>query len=286
MQRRTLLTAVGTGALALAGCASDGDDADGGAPRTTPRTDGPDTDEPGTDRPGTDRPGTDGGTTDDDPPVLPESCPTSQDLDVDVAWPTDPDADAVSAFVEAYEAAYYREVVVDYDPETPLADYELYGGVEGVREADDGWIVAYSGQGAVYQGSLYFEAEPAEAPEGADVVPAGEVEDDRLTALVEGAVENGTADDHVYETGPLKRYLDALPALSDDVDELTERGQEETLYVDADGTVVAVTVTAGNFHGDYWWTARYYVTDRVVRRAEGEDADPREGKLLECRTEG
>jgi len=280
MRRRTLLSTVGAGALALAGCASEEDPTGLEEPddpmSTAPPDDGTTTGQRGE------------GATTTDPPTddadLPEVCPASQDLDIDPEWPTDPDAESVREFVAAYEAAYYREVVVDYDPETPLADYQLYGGVEGSpQETDDGWIVGYTGQGAVYQGSLRFVAEPADAPAEADVVPANEIDDERLTSLLEEAAENGSADEFVPDTEAVKRYLDALPALSTDVDEITERGQEEVLYVEVDGTTVAVTVTAGNFHGDYWWTARYYVTDRVVRRAEGEDADPREGELLECR---
>lgn len=271
MRRRTLLTAAGAGALALAGCASERDPAGEGEP----------------DDPASTAPPDDGTTT--DPPTddadLPAACPTSRDLDVDTEWPTDLDAGSVAAFVEAYEAAYYREVVVDYDPETPLADYELYGGVEGApQEADEGWVVAYSGQGAVYQGTLFIEGTTAEAPADADVVAASEIESGHVAALVDEAADTGSVEEHVTNTAAVKRYLDSLPALSADVDDITERGQEEVLYVDVDGTTVRVTVTAGNFHGDYWWTARYYVTDRVVRRAEGEDADPRAGELLECRT--
>jgi hypothetical protein len=273
MRRRTLLTAAaGVGALALAGCASD--DPTGESEPDDPASTAP----------------PDGGTT-TEPPTddvdLPAVCPTSQDLDVDADWPTEPDADSVAAFVEAYEAVYYREVVVDYDPETSLAAYGLTGSVEGSPQAaDGGWTLTYSGQGGVYEGTLYVEAQTADAPEDADVVGRSALDDARLEGVVETAAAEGAAENHVHETEAVTRYLEALPALSADVGEITERGQEEVLYVDVDGTTVRVTVTAGTFHGDYWWTARYYVTEHVVRRAEGEDADPREGELLECRTEG
>jgi hypothetical protein len=273
MRRRTLLAAMSAGSLAIAGCIGD---SDAGGTETEPTTDG------GSDDPGTDDPGTTDGTTEQGDPPL--DCPTSQNLDVE--WPEGLDSSTVADFVEAYEAAYYREVVVGYDPESPFASYELSGRVvDGPTEAGSGWVVEYDGSGAVYRGSLWFNATTADPPAEANVVPAAEIDDATITTVVEAAAESGEGEKHVRDGDEAGRYADLLPSLSEDVGDLSEQGDEVSLDVVVDGTVVKLTVSVGNFHGDYWWKANYYVDERVVRRAEGGDADPREGTLLECRTD-
>ena len=78
-------------------------------------------------------------------------------------------------------------------------------------------------------------------------------------------------------------YIDRLTALSSDFELLSGPGDEESLYVDVDGTTVELSAQTTNFHGDYWWEARYYVDEHVVRRASDEGVDPQDGTLLECR---
>jgi len=275
MNRRTLLTLLGAGTVSLAGCTSGSGPAgtDEGTPTETPH---PDDGVPEA----TDTTTTGDGTA--EPNALPEDCPTTQDLGVE--WPTDLDAEAVESFVEAYEHEYHREVVVAYEPETPLDEYGLSGSVsEGPRRAGDGWTLTYSGSGGVYRPGLFLGATPADPPEGANVVSADELEDERLTELFTEAVDTGEAEAHVDRRGAeaINRYLDLFASVSDEF-ALSGPGDSDTLYVDVDGTTVELDVTADNFHGDYWWGATYYVDERVVRRTE-EDTDPREGELLECR---
>jgi hypothetical protein len=185
MRRRTVLTIVGGGGLSLAGCV--------GAP-------------------GGDEPG---GTA-----SLPGECPKTQGLDVE--WPDELDPSAVESFVETYEDRYYREVVLGHDPESGLASYQLDTWIEDRATATtDGYELSVSG-GGVYRPTLYLTARPADAPEGAEVVPAGEFEDEALNATLAEATET----------------------------------DEATLHVD----------------------------EHVVRRTTTDGTDPRDGKLLECRT--
>lgn len=258
MRRRTLLAGVATGTLSLAGCLSGGVGTPDESPEGSP--DGTDT-----------------------PRAV--DCPTSQELGV--AWPSELDADAVESFVESYEAVYYRDVVVAYESETRLDSYELDGSVsEGPTRRGDGWVCTYRGGGGVYTPTLALGATPAEPPDGVDPVPLDAVETDRLSGLLVTAAEDGEAEDHVDRRDDVQRFLDELDALAGRLD-LDGRGDEDTVHFDVDGTVVALTVQATSFHGDYGWTARYYVDEQVVRRVGGvgtdEDTDPREGELLECR---
>ena len=276
MNRRTLLTLLGAGTVSLAGCTNRSEPAetDDETPTET------ETPYPSDGIPeGTDTTATGDGTA--DPRALPDDCPTTQDLDVE--WPTDLDAKTVESFVEAYEHEYHREVVVAYEPETPLDEYGLSGSVsEGPRRADDGWVLTYSGSGGVYRPGLFLGAQTTDAPEGADVVSADEIDDERLTELFTEAVDTGEAEVHVdrQDAEAVNRYLDLFESLSDDF-ALSGPGDSDSLSVDVDGTVVELDVTADNFHGDYWWTATYYVDERVVRRTD-KDTDPRDGDLLEC----
>lgn len=249
MQRRSVLTSVAASVGVLAGCTSHG---------------------PGT------------GTTDDTERDRPPGCPATQELGVE--WPTELDADSVAAFVEAYEAAYYREVVVDYEPESPVDEYELGGSVTGEpRSVGGGWVVESSGSGGIYRPTLYMRATTATAPDGADVVAVEEIDDETVRETVETAAAEGEAEAHVEPPGePVARYLELFESLSPDF-ELAGPGQSDSLYVDVDGTTVELLVQTSNFHGDYWWSARYFVTDQVVRRASEEGVDARDGALLECR---
>lgn len=279
MHRRALLTVLGSGALSLAGC-STRTDTDDGSDGTDSGPDTPDT--PG--RTTTDTPTGGGETGTPRSADLPDDCPTSQGLGVE--WPRTLDGSTVASFVEAYERAYYREVVVGYDPESQLDSYELGGSVtDPPRRLGDGWEVAYSGSGGVYRPTLLFGATTSTPPEGADLVPVSDIEDDPLSGMLREAAETGEAELHIDDPGEeVDRYVDLLASVSEDFRGLSGPGDSDTLYVDVDGTAVELSVQATNFHGDYWWNAWYYVDEHVVRRTDDEDTDPRNGKLLECRT--
>lgn len=261
MQRRTLLTLVGGGAVSFPGCTT------------------------GTDLPATDE--TTDEKTDDSPDEndeLPEECPKSQEIDVE--WPVELDASAAESFVEAYEHAYYRDLVVEYEAESRLDSYGL-SGVVGTppTEMGDGWEIEYSGNGGIYRPTLSLDAATADPPEGADQVSVGKIDDVAVTETLEEAADAGEAEFHVDTPGDeVDRYLDLFTSLSDDFEELSGHGDSDRLYVDVDGTTVELSVTATNFHGDYGWNALYYVDEQVVRRTTDRDADPRNGQLLECRT--
>lgn len=215
---------------------------------------------------------------------LPDGCPTTQNLDVE--WPEDLDADTAALFVETYEAAYYRENVVEYEPESMVDSYDLAGRiVDSPTAVGDGYVVEYSGSGGVYRPRLRLTATTTDSPDGTDIVSASDIDDDTVSGLIADAAETGDATEHVEDPGEtVDEYLELLASLSADFEELSEPGDSDTLSVDADGTMVGLTAQATNFHGDYWWGAKYYVDDHVVRRTADEETDPQNGELVECRT--
>ena len=254
VSRRTLLGTAGALAVGTAGCTDSPVDADGG-PTGTETARG-----------------------------LSENCPTSQDLGVE--WPAELDAAAAESFLEAYENAYYREVVVDYESESRVDEYSLEAGVtDGPTAVEDGYEVALSGSGGVYRPTLHLSATTAEPPPAADTVPVGEVDDGRLRDLLETAAAEGEAEHHVEPPGrTVDRYIELVASLSGDFEPLEAPGDSGTAYFDVDGAGVELVVQADSFHGDYWWEARYYVDEHVVRRVDDAEGDPREnGDLLECR---
>ncbi|PSP18834.1 hypothetical protein BRC62_02510 [Halobacteriales archaeon QH_10_67_13] len=277
MRRRTLLTALGAATVPLAGCTTGTDPvgADGGTPA--------DTDTPDADGGAPTSTASDGTAERTD---APEDCPASQELGVE--RPEDLDASTVEAFVEEHERVYHRDVVIEYEPESSLDSYELSGSVTGSpRPVGDGWELEYAGSGGIYRPTLLLGATTADPPDGADTVPVSEVDDDRLAGTLREAAETGEAELHVDTPGEeVDRYVELLASLSDDFGRLSGRGDSDTPYVDVDGTTVGLTATATSFHGDYEWSAWYYVDERVVRRTTDEETDPRDGKLLECRSPG
>lgn len=215
---------------------------------------------------------------------LPENCPTSQHLGV--AWPDEITDETVESFVEDYEHVYYRDVVVEYEPGSRLDEYRLSVSVsDGPVAVDGGYEVTLSGGGGVYTPTLRLLAATAEPPAGADVVPFADVEDNLLRAVLETAAEEGEDEAHVEDPGGrVDRFMDRVDSLSDDFEPLEDPGDSDTAYFDVDGTTVELTVQATNFHGDYGWSARYYVDEHVVWRNGGYSAGaPRDGDLLECR---
>ena len=264
LSRRTLLAVAATGTAGTAGCP---DSAFGGTD-----SEGSPTDDEVSPTP-----------TDQE---LPEGCPTTQGLDVE--WPTELTDESVETFVEAYENAYYREVVVDYEPTTVVDEYRLEASVrDGPTAVDGGYEAALSGGGGIYGPGLHLQAEPADPPAGADVVPAGEVSDDTLRGVLETAAAGGEAETRVRR--PRERVdelIERVAVLSDDVEPLTGPGDSATAYFDVDGETVELTVQTDHFHGDHLWATRYYVDERVVRRGGDKEGDPRDGELLECRRDG
>ena len=164
-------------------------------------------------------------------------------------------------------------------------EYGLEASVRnGPTAVDGGYEVALSGGGGVYEPGLHLQAEPADPPAGADVVPIGEVSDDTLRGVLETAAAGGKAKTRVRRPRErVDKLIECVASLSADAGPLEGPGDSTTAYFEVDDTTVELVVQADNFHGDYWWGARYYVDDKVVRRLENEEGDPRDGELLECR---
>ena len=288
VSRRRVLASVGAGAgaIAVAGCtgfAPDGDSPDDGQG-------GSDEGEQSTGTPG-DRP-------------LPEECPTTQDIGVEP--PSTLDTASVASFVESYEHHYAREVVVEYEPSSRLDSYGLGTSladdpreVDGPEGVDTAYEVVVRGGGAIYTPHLLLEARAVEPSGGRETISVEEVDDGALSALLEEAADAEDGEDGEGDAGgeddddppdPLRvgpgsevdRYLGLFESLSDDV-QITGPGDSATLYFEVEDTPVELSVSADRFHGDYGWSARYYVDEHVVRRSADRETDPREGELLECR---
>lgn len=253
MKRRAFLSVMGAVTLPLAGCTSE--------------SDGP--------------VGTDDGT--DEPTAVPEECPITQELGVE--WPDEFDASAVESFVEEYEYRYYRDAVVEFEPRSRLDSYQLNVWVSGGPTASGGgYELQVTGGGGVYHPRLLMEARESDPPDGAEVVPASEIDDAALNATLAEATEPEEAKLRIDEPGTeIDRYIDLLASVSGAFEPLSEPGDSDTLYVDVDGTTVELSVQATRLHGDYFWSAWYYVDEYVVRRASDENTDSRDGELLECR---
>lgn len=254
MRRRPFLALVGGGTLTVAGCmaGSDGPTATGDGNREA--TD------------------------------LPPDCPTTQGLDVEL--PTEFDAETVESFAVTYEDVYYREVVLEYEPDTRLDSYQLETWVaEGPIPAGVGYEIKISGGGGVYSPTLMLEARTADPFDGTEVVSAGEIDDRELNELLHEAAETGTAEHHVEDPGEVVvRYIDRLASLSESFQGPSGPGDSDSLYVSVDNATVELTATATQFHGDHGWRAWYYVDERVVRRTTSEETGPQAGTLLECRS--
>lgn len=219
---------------------------------------------------------------------LPDSCPTSQDLDVE--WPRDLDRETAASFLESYEDVYYRDEVVEYEPESRVDSYGLSVGLsEGPTSVDGGYEATLSGSGGIYRPTLHVGARTVGAPDDADLVSIDAVDDETLREVLLEAAESGEAEHHVEPPGEeVDRYIELVASLSSDFEAPSAPGESVTAYFDVDGTPVELTLRANRVHGDYWWEARYYVDENVVWRVEkpnrDESPDPRtEGKLLECR---
>lgn len=251
MQRRSLLGAVATGALSLAGCTG----------QQEPMA----TDEPtATERP------------------LPDECPTTQALGVE--WPRDLDEPAVTTFIERYELAYYRTAVFEFEPASRFSS--VGSAIERVKDlvkAGPGWRARFSGTLGVNEAFVWFAASRSVPPDEVDVIPLREIDDDRLTGLLEEAAETGEAEDRP-DAERTDAYVDRLEELDEDF-EISSPEYHDTIYVDVDGTTVELAVSVDTYHADRMWEAWYYVDERVVWRSADPDTDPRDGELLECRTD-
>lgn len=244
MRRRQLLTSAVAGSLSLAGCT------------TTSGLFGPD---------------------------LPAACPTSQDLGVE--WPKNLDESTAAAFVEAYEEQYYRQAVFDYEP---VSRFSYVGSaisrVEDVNEADVGWRVHFSGTLGVNEAFMHLKATRSDPPEGTVVLSRSQLDDERLTELLDEAGATGEAEQDI-EAEAVDPYVDRFERLSEGF-EISSAEPRDRLYFEGNETTVELVVSVDTYHADRFWDAWYYVDEHVVWRSGERDVDPRDGDLLECRTTG
>lgn len=216
-------------------------------------------------------------------PDLPDECPTSQDLEVE--WPAPLDGTTVAAFVESYEAQYYRQTDFDFEPDSQFSYVgSAISRVEEVTEADDGWRVHCSGILGVNQAFMHLKATRSEPPAGAGVLSRSQLDDERLIGLLVEAVETGEAERDL-EADEVDTYVDRFERLSEGF-EISRAEPRDTLYVDGNGTTVELVVSVDTYHADRFWDAWYYVNEHVVWRSWEQGIDPRDGELLECRTDG
>lgn len=128
MQRRTLLTSVGVGSWWIAGCTANR--------KSLQSRD------------------------------LPEDCPVSQNVGVE--WQRDLDGSTVASFVERYEAAYYRQHVIDtiFEPESCLFGYSGWiGRIKDVAAVEGGGCrVHFTGIVNAQRGDLVLAATTTARP--------------------------------------------------------------------------------------------------------------------------
>lgn len=214
----------------------------------------------------------------------PADCPTTQGLDVQ--WPTDLDAATAESFVVAYEHAYVREEVIEYEPDSRLDEYAISTDVrQGAEPIDDGYEVRVTSNGAVWEPTLRLEAASARPPEDADVVPVASVDPSLIRTVLRTAAREGEGEANLDRSRErIDKYVDHLASLSADFEPLEARGDSDSAFFDVDGTAVELTASATRFHLDFGTNAAYYVDESVVRRlGTFEGGDPRDGALLECR---
>lgn len=216
-------------------------------------------------------------------PGLPEACPTSQDLGVE--WPKNLDESTVASFVEAYEERYYRRVVFDYEP---VSRFSYVGSaisrVKDVTEVDRGWRVHFSGTLGVNEAFMHLKATRSEPPEEAEVLSVSQLDDERLTELLDEAAETGEAERDI-QAEDVDTYVDRFESLSVGF-EISSAEPSDRLYVEVNGTTIELVVSVDTYHADRFWDAWYYVDEHVVWRSGEKNVDPRDGQLLECRPEG
>ena len=151
-------------------------------------------------------------------------------------------------------------------------------GVTTATETEGGWVVTVE--------TTWFEertvetelvAEPSEAPAGTDPLSVDDLPGDldTLPGVVREAAESGETIE--------RRLFDDPETVREALAGAPER--DGTRFLDADGTTVGVTLRQVVEHADHAVRAHYFLTSRLLRRAEGygDDVDPREGNLLECR---
>ena len=214
---------------------------------------------------------------------LPEECPISQDVGVE--WPSDLDDSTVATFVERYEEAYYRQQVIDtlFDPESRLFGYSGWiSRIEAVTAVEDGgWRVHFSGIVNVQRGDLVFEATATAPPDGANVIPSEDVDDELLTEVLETAAETGEEARRISPS-QADRYLDRFEQFSGEF-EIAHVGDRDSLHFRVGGATVELVVSSAPPNRDHFWESWYYVDEHVVWRSGNPDIDPRDGELLECR---
>lgn len=273
MKRRALLSTMAAGSLAMAGCPSPPSDQARSPPTSEPsKSISPTPSETPQSSP----------PTPEDEEELPEDCPTSQDLGVE--WPVHLDETSVTMFVEAYEERYYPRVAFDAEPPSRYGSVgSMIPRIENVTEAEGGWRVQFSGTLGVNRVTLDLKATRSEPPEEAEVISRSEFDDERLNELLDEAAKTGEAELYIGAE-EVDAYVDRFDNLSAGFD-VSSAEPQDSLYVQGDGLTIEVEVRLFRYHADHGWNAWYYVDEHEVWRSGEKDVEPRDGQLLECRTD-
>ncbi|MCU4740287.1 hypothetical protein [Natronoglomus mannanivorans] len=267
MKRRQLLTSVTVGlTVPIGGCLSSDD-----------RTGDPGGEDETGDR-STDRSRNRTSTETATAPVRPDSCPVTQDLGVSL--PEETTVPAVVSFVLEYERAYVRDGIDEDEDEVTLTS-EPSTERRDVADVGPGIAVLTSTvYGAIAEDGTSIFADPLESvPDDVDPLDV-----ETLLAEADPAVDAAReAVDDETDVRWKDRNRDHEPIVASlESAQRGDRDYEHEYVVVVDETPVSVAVVPLGDEIDGGATAWYYVDDAVVRRADDREADPRDGRVVEC----
>lgn len=248
MDRREVLTLIaGGGSIALSGCLESVGDGNGDGPNDE----------------------------------LPDECPVSETLGLD--WPEQLYEDIVASFIEQYEAEYLREVEIGFEPVTRYDSYGIEVDGRSITEREDGFEMRIDSGGPILTPNLDLIATVTDPPDGVEPVAIEDLENDLAKQVISDAIEEGEAANKLHHGPEVEGFLDHVDELSPDFEPPESQTEEASVYVEANDSIIELTIRPDGFHGDWWLTAWYYIDDHVLWRTTQEDEAPRDGELLECR---
>lgn len=230
----------------------------------------------------------------------PDQCPTS--LDLGVEWPRNINPGLIRGFVTQYEAV--REFIITYEgeylaeksaekPYDPNYDTRVD---QSPTRVSDGLQMTVASRGSAANRRMFaFPVDSDGIPkydsksdiiteplsDRSNYIPVSQVSDPELREFLRSA----PGDEYVSRTEYVSRieeYADLIRSFPQNIS-LNDRYRPGA-YFDVGGTPVllAVEAQAGSVsHLEI--TAKYYITENIIRRTEKEDKSPQDGTLVECR---
>jgi hypothetical protein len=206
----------------------------------------------------------------------PDGCPVDG-LDARDPPPDDLDREAAGSYVEAYEESYVEATEIDRGRYDQIAGPS--SNAIAIDPVDGGFLVDVETSWAVWNrdvDALEFEVvdEPDREPVPADHdALEGEAV---LQVHLERAIDRGTSVLDEDERGYGETY-DRIAAAAGEVD--------GAIIARGDDVVRVNESNVPGVHGDGYARSRYYVGSGVLYRSS-HDEDPRDGRLMECRSPG